>query len=59
VESHPRLHNTIKKNHGSWPMWDFQSQFDILACKMVDVEKGYPKEFPKQIVVGVNNVVLY
>jgi hypothetical protein len=40
-------------------MWDFQSQFDILGCKMVDAKKGYPKDFQKQTFVGANNIVLY
>jgi len=59
VISHPKLHNTIKTIHGSWPMWDFQSQLEVLASKMVDVEKGYPKDFQKQTIVGANTIVLY
>jgi hypothetical protein len=34
-------------------MWDFQSQFDILACKMVDAKKGCPKEFQKKKLLGL------
>lgn len=59
VVSHPRLHNTIKKFMVLDQCGIFQSQIDILACKMVDGEKGYPKDFQKQIVVGANNIVLY
>lgn len=34
-------------------MWDFQSQFDILGCKMVDAKKGYPRISKNKHLLGL------